>query len=165
MRPGPHLENSHPTVTAHWPCCHFRWVYLGLAGPLHGCSQKRFLWLHWRYHLAIFFIIQMGGFCISPVKRNQVEIWLLRHPHSSEPSPCICDWWRKNADGAAGPSPTHAGPHTTGHLLLYRNQLQSPTGALGRARLSPTECQLSPFPIRRLPSSCLLSLGWIQKTG
>lgn len=176
---GPHFENSHPPVAACWLCFRrqaehtrrpFRWVYLGSALPPHGCAPLAAPETLPLASLEIrpgyfFFMIQMGGFCISPVKGKKVEVWFLRQPHSSEPGRCICDWRRKNADGAAGPSPALAGPHATRHLLLCRNKVHSPTGALGRAEPSPTERQLSLSPIRRLSPSPLLTSGWIQKTG
>lgn len=128
-----------------------------------GLPQRCFLWLDWKQDLAVLFTVQMGGFCVSPVKRNKVGTWLLRHRGSCEPSRCTCVCGREGRQVALLARLQPAGTAATPHLLLSQDELLPPRSP-GRARLTPGERQVSLLPAAlRLPPLPVLraASGWV----
>lgn len=88
--------------------------------------QKCLLGLDRTHDLAVLLTVQMRGFCVSPVKRNEAGLWFLRRPDGSEPSGCTWGlgggvgggrWCRWPISSLRGPQPAGIGLCAETHFV------------------------------------------------
>lgn len=133
--------------------------------------QKPFLQPHWKQDQAVSFMIQRGGFCLFPMKRNKVEIGFLNRLDGSEPGRCICGHGEEACRWHHWPVSSLRGTHGIGHLC--RSNL-STHGRRGAGQAGPWRESAVALPYQMfifLPSPCFwttsenrVDLRWGQRT-